>query len=243
MKYNDVIVGQQIKKEREKIGMSQGKLALYLNIGRNRIIDIEKGRGTFKYLNLDKVILLCDLFHCELGYLLGEEEYKNKTKIKTTVSRYLGLSSDAIDRIRRIRRTDEKQISILSRIIESKKFIDFLNSISTYDYYYSEQNHQIDIIMHSYIKFIINDPDDKLTNYLLEEMKKEGEISQNEIDELTPEDYKEFKLLLQNEAEKDIKRHKKSIKDSINRQKDFMISYVKHNILDNLSLLIGDMFP
>ena len=92
MKYDTEQIGKIIKLEREKLGWSQEKLGSKLFISGKQISLYEKGCLP----PLNNLLNLCDIFECELGYLLGEESYTNGTKLNTQISDLLGLSNDTI---------------------------------------------------------------------------------------------------------------------------------------------------
>ena len=96
MKYNEEQIGKLIKQEREKRGMTQAQLAAELFVTNKQISNYERGKPIPP---LDKLLDLCAVFDCELGYLLGEEDYQNETQVKTTVCKSTGLTMDSIQSI------------------------------------------------------------------------------------------------------------------------------------------------
>lgn len=56
---------------------------------------------------LDVLLKMCKLFDCELGYLLCEPEYANKTKVVTDITNETGLSEEAIKLLRDKKEYDE----------------------------------------------------------------------------------------------------------------------------------------
>ncbi len=99
MKYNIANIGNRLKAERKKAGIkSQNALAEYLNQNNYRSYTrqtISKWEHGLEMPPLDVLITLCDLFNCELGYLLCE--YDCKTREKTDIHKMTGLSEAAID--------------------------------------------------------------------------------------------------------------------------------------------------
>lgn len=102
MKYNPEKIGKRIKAERKAIilngrKMTQDDLIEYLHphirLSRNSLSAIENGE--IEYCSLKLLLLLCELFNCELGYLLGE--YDCKTHEATSVKNQTGLSGKAVD--------------------------------------------------------------------------------------------------------------------------------------------------
>lgn len=86
-------IGPIIKKERKELGMNQEALAVALNISaRQTIAKWENGTAIPQ---LEDMLNMCNLFNCELGYLLGDQ--KLKTKVATDIHEQTGLSSEAIE--------------------------------------------------------------------------------------------------------------------------------------------------
>ena len=53
--------------------------------------------------SLKHLFLLCELFHCELGYILGEPGYENGTRVKTDIAAQTGLPAPAVEHLQEIR--------------------------------------------------------------------------------------------------------------------------------------------
>lgn len=97
MKYDCEQIGKSIREERKKLGWTQEKLGKMLHITGKQISNYENG----KLLPPQEVLLeMARLFNCEYGYLLGEESYKDRTKLNTAVCESLGLSGQAIEALR-----------------------------------------------------------------------------------------------------------------------------------------------
>jgi transcriptional regulator with XRE-family HTH domain len=92
--YNWKKIGERIQKERQALRLSQTNLCIKLNLGRNSLVDFEKGR---KLPQLDTLTNMCKLFDCDMGYLLCEYDckYHNAADIKAET----GLSEKAINSI------------------------------------------------------------------------------------------------------------------------------------------------
>ena len=119
-RYDWVIIGQRIKQERERIGLSQQDLAdrlagePYFATGvRQTISDWEKGKK--KEIPLHTLVCLCNIFDCDMGYLLGE--YDCHTRPVTDIHAYTGLSEESIETLHAlITETDEKKKAAVQRI-------------------------------------------------------------------------------------------------------------------------------
>ena len=98
MTYNYEEIGERIKNERKIAGFrSQGALAEALGFSaeyRQLIAAWESGADVPSLANALK---LCELFNCELGYLLCEPNYRCKTGRTTDVQEETGLSSTAVE--------------------------------------------------------------------------------------------------------------------------------------------------
>jgi len=101
MKYNHEITGQIIKRERNAAGKSQSELCSDLkenynfHITRKTLSAIENGK--YYSYNCDLLYSLCEIFNCEMGYLLGE--YECKTGRNTDIKKETGLNESAIEKL------------------------------------------------------------------------------------------------------------------------------------------------
>lgn len=66
-----------------------------INISRNTLSAIEQGKNFTN--DFDLVLKLCEIFDCELGYLLCEKGYTTRTREKTDIVNSTGLNSMAVD--------------------------------------------------------------------------------------------------------------------------------------------------
>lgn len=87
-------IGDRIKQERGKAGKSQSDLGDYIGVKRQTIAKWEHGKDIPQ---LSDLLRLCNLFGCELGYMLCE--YDCKTRAATDIQAETGLSETAIGRI------------------------------------------------------------------------------------------------------------------------------------------------
>lgn len=67
------MIGEIIKEERKKLGLTQHELAKKLNIPRSDISNWEIG---FSQINIKNLIKLADFFNCSTDYLLGRTATK-----------------------------------------------------------------------------------------------------------------------------------------------------------------------
>lgn len=98
MHYKPEILGKNLKTERKRIKLTQEQLGEKLNMSGKQISNYEHAKQTPP---LEILFQFCELFNCELGYLLGEENYSQKTKVQTIITNELNLSIKACEAIKR----------------------------------------------------------------------------------------------------------------------------------------------
>lgn len=99
MRYNIPNIAERIRVERKKLHLSQDELIYILrtkdcHVGRNTISAIENGEITTNNLSTKLLMSLCEIFNCDIGYLLCE--YDSKTRNEEIIKSELGLSEDNI---------------------------------------------------------------------------------------------------------------------------------------------------
>ena len=98
MKYCIENIGKRIKiegeRERTELGIKSWEdyAVNHLHISRSTLDNWTKGKG----LSLETLLFLCEEFDCELGYLLCENGYENKTREATDICEATGLSEEAV---------------------------------------------------------------------------------------------------------------------------------------------------
>lgn len=89
------LIGERIKQERNKMNLTQDEFKEKIHISaRQTIARWENGKVL---PSLEDMLVMCDLFECELAYLLCEQDCKTKTA--TDISKETGLSETSINRI------------------------------------------------------------------------------------------------------------------------------------------------
>lgn len=103
MKYNFDEIGKRIIKERKAAGFkSQDSFIEHLrteygySLSRNTLSAIENGKTN--HYDADLLFAMCEIFNCEMGYLLGE--YECKTGRVTDIVKETGLTPDAVNTLR-----------------------------------------------------------------------------------------------------------------------------------------------
>lgn len=121
MELNQEAIGRRIRKEREKINLSQAKFAKALELeesSRQFVAKWEKGKAL---PHLSYMYKMCELFECELGYLLCE--YDCKTRVATDIKKATGLTEDAINRLIDINNSPvQGALDTLSKMIMHEEF-------------------------------------------------------------------------------------------------------------------------
>lgn len=126
MKYIRKKVGNRIREEREKLKYSQTGLCRKIGISRNTLSAIEHGKETTKgerNLSIDVMLNLCDVFDCDIGYLLCE--YDCKYHENADVREKTHLSEDAIN----ILAANPDLAGMTSKLLENSDFIGLLNKM------------------------------------------------------------------------------------------------------------------
>lgn len=135
MQYLQEVIASRITEEREALGLTKEGLAERLNVNRNTITSWERQDIKGRYPPLEDLARMCDLFNCELGYLLGE--YNCKTRAATDIQAETGLSERAIDRLREEAQKSEIFRGTLSELIESPLSYSLVLGLADYKRYMS----------------------------------------------------------------------------------------------------------
>lgn len=140
MKYNAEFIGNTIRIERDKRNWSQKKLGDKLGITGKQVSKYEHGDPIPP---IDVLLKLCEIFECELGYLLGEQSYSEGTKLQTAIHETLNLSLPATETIKKITGTNRSAISfgyqspkfirIINNLLSSPMFLCFVEAIGNLD--------------------------------------------------------------------------------------------------------------
>lgn len=128
MNYNWKAIGKRIRTERKNLSLSQEKLIEKTGLqvsARQTIGNWESGESEPDLYALSK---LCEIFNCEMGYLLCE--YDCKTREATDIQKVTGLSEKAIESLSGLKSSGN--ISILSQIVEHQDLGSFLDAVRAY---------------------------------------------------------------------------------------------------------------
>ena len=140
-------IGERIRKERIGIGLSQEDFAVAVGLGtdsRTSVIKWENGH----YLPSFKVLIkMCEIFDCEIGYLLCEEGYIGKTRKKTDFQKATGLSERAVEKLFTFRKRTRGSDSFsnfnfyINDIIEHDNFVELLEAIKKHVWAFNHPDH------------------------------------------------------------------------------------------------------
>ena len=116
MNYNYKEIGKRIKSERKLLGKSQEELSGDLKVKRSTVGSWENGKTL---PSLQTMINMCKMFNCEMGYLLCEEGYEEKTRKITDICRETGLSAEAVEKLRIYKDCEFLGVDFIDKFIKS----------------------------------------------------------------------------------------------------------------------------
>lgn len=90
------LLGKMIRERRKKKKMTQEALAEKVGVSAKQISSYENGH---QYPPMDMLFMLCEVLDCDLGYLLGQEDYKDVTLLRTSIENATGLTPKSLDTI------------------------------------------------------------------------------------------------------------------------------------------------
>lgn len=153
MEYKPEEIGKLIKAERKKHKMSQEQLGEELRVTGKQISNYEHGKPMPP---MEVLLKICKIFDCELGYILGEKDYSQGTKLKTIISNKTGLNIEAINAITQITGTErscinwgyesEKYKRILNNLLIAKEFSNFIEALAELDESYQKWEQEKEIL-------------------------------------------------------------------------------------------------
>ena len=161
MDYKPEVTGKLLLALRKEAGLSQAELSSKFGCTEKQISQYEHGKLLPPIYRLTQY---CELFDCELGYLLGEESYSDGTRLETLFRERLGLSKEAIQLLEELSGTKktQKQLPLfvkyeaaeyqrmLSSLIISDAFLPLLEQLVRLDNTLSEHRKNWDAIRDEY---------------------------------------------------------------------------------------------
>ena len=144
MKYNEKQVGKNIRKERKLHNYTQEELGEILGCSGKQISKYEQAEPL---PSTSTLLDMCDLFGCELGYLLGEEEYDNKNRLTSAIEKYSGLTAESVSSIRAMSymvthtiNYKTRESEILNNLLSNKAFKTMFEALVALDKCYTSDN-------------------------------------------------------------------------------------------------------
>ena len=125
MKYSPEIIGKTILEERVKHKMTQAQLGDKLGVTGKQVSNYENGKLPPP---VDVLFKLCEVFNCELGYLLGEASYAQGSALETEIHQITGLSKKSMSTIRYITGNSKDSLSFGYQSEEYRKILNALFS-------------------------------------------------------------------------------------------------------------------
>lgn len=108
------VIGARLKEARKTMGYSLEYVAEACQIQQYQTISKWESGNTTP--SLEKLLLLCELYGCDLGYFIGE--YDCKTRKNTDIKAETGLSEDVINQLRADNAFKSSKIQALNALIE-----------------------------------------------------------------------------------------------------------------------------
>ena len=222
MKYDKEKIGKIIEKKRKDKRLSQNALGEKINVVGKQISNYENGK---MFPPMEALTKLCDVFDCELGFLLGEETYSAGTQLDTAIENKTGLKKETIDNIVKITGTErtclnrghesEKYRKILNNFLTSQNFLDIIKVILELDDIYNQEAPQ---------KKLLKEWGEDRCNRAI--INRDPEYSNPNLTE---------------EECKDIAKFDKAREEGIKR--DYNIAICRFKLKESFTLLLNELYP
>lgn len=143
------IIGERIKKERKKLGLSKQELLL-------RIYKSEKSHKTLsawekgeRIPDLDSLVRMAEVFNCDVGYLLGDYPEHNRTT--SDICAETGLSEEAVSHLLLNTVYRPEYIELFNFLLANENF----NKCLTFMYNYADALNEYNIFELARLKYIV----------------------------------------------------------------------------------------
>jgi len=125
------LLGKMIRERRKEKKITQEALAEKVGVSAKQISSYENGH---QYPPMDMLFKLCEVLDCDLGYLLGQEDYKEGTLLETCIINTTGLTSESLGTIIAIKKfMHGRYLPSLNKLLSDKSalfsVLDSLNSL------------------------------------------------------------------------------------------------------------------
>ncbi len=88
------LIGERIKKERKTLKLSKKEFCLKIYLSEQSVKTVTAWENGDRLPDLESIARMADLFHCQIGYLLGD--FNSRTREIADVREIIGLSEFAI---------------------------------------------------------------------------------------------------------------------------------------------------
>lgn len=253
MKYSAEITGKIIKKERKRKKWSQDKLGKQLNISGKQISIYENGKTANNTLPpLEMLTKMCKLFNCELGYLIGEQDYPLKTYDLSIVAKETGFTEESLQQIKTVMGFPntsksfvfEEEADAFKRInnsfVSSPKFITLIEELKNLDDIY--RNRHNFVMKYNKKKSNLNSKLDKMEPIKAEFIRNQTPPIM--VENFSPEEKKIWDSL--NDDEVSIIHKLDALDtDEYNNRGAFErdMKYQRYIIQETISFLLNDLYP
>lgn len=133
MKYSAEVTGKIIKNERDNRGWSQKTLGDKLGVSGKQISNYESGT---LMPPMDILIKMCEVFECELGFILNEESYADGTKLMTAIKDKLGIDSASVNALTHITGREKSCVNFGYESENNRRILNMFLSSSAFGYFY-----------------------------------------------------------------------------------------------------------
>lgn len=113
MAYNYDVIGVRLRSLRKEWGYSLERVAEACDVQQYQTVSKWESANTIP--SMKQLLKLCNLYGCDIGYLLGEHDCK--TRKATDIQEETGLSEDAIEILKKLSINSPSTVAALSKII------------------------------------------------------------------------------------------------------------------------------
>lgn len=142
-------IGERIRNERIAAGYkNQSEFALALGLQEDSRQSVGAWENGERLPQLKTLLKMCELFDCEIGYLLCE--YDCKTREETDISKATGLSNKSVRQLFIFRKRTRSKTnpfvfdSPINAIIEHDGFVEFIEAIKKHIWSFNRNHYGID---------------------------------------------------------------------------------------------------
>ncbi len=148
MKYeiekNKYKIGERIRKQRKEIGKNQADFAEALGMQFESRSSISKWENGTEMPSLNNLLKMCEIFNCEIGYLLCEPGFDLPTRKSTDIQETTGLSQKAITTLTTLRTYIKGYHCPLNPILEHESLTELLSVIQNHVWSYNRGHYRIE---------------------------------------------------------------------------------------------------